>query len=385
MYAGKIAGSNLSREEALGSYLLYFIPQISFPLPVLTLSEQQCKNIQSPALLAVLPKLHFNRHTARSIIHGPELYGGLNLPTVYFLQCNGQLQLLVSHLCTQDKTANLILIFMSTLQLLVGSATLFFNLTFPKYAKWIEQSLLTFIWQCVSRVKFSLRIKQAWTPSLQRENDIMIIDHFISLNYKPKDLQSLNRCRLYLQALTLADLVSADGRTMIPETVNGYRLVDRRSTLKWPVQQRPSPQAWKLWSSALHYLHRGGKLLLPVGGWVSPSHQSWSWYMDQSRSVLFHNPMGIEWFRAEPTQQTSGRTTRSAHRTRFLRSSLQATQPPNSSKLLPASLPGNPTSADELIPIPSETPLPRTSHQLCPAPYLTICGLTHSTNVSWVP
>jgi hypothetical protein len=90
--------------------------------------------------------------------------------------------------------------------------------------------------------------------------------------------------------------------------------------------------------------------------------------MDQSSSVLFHNPMGIEWFRAEPTQQTSGRTTRSTHRTHFLRSSLQETQPPNSSELLPASLSGNPSSEDELIPIPSETPLPRTSHQLCPAP-----------------
>lgn len=88
-YAAKITSSSLSREAALLSYLLYFLPRIDFSIPVLTLGEKQCMGIQSPVLMAVLPKLHFNKHTAHSIIHGPEMYGGLTLPTVYFLQCNG--------------------------------------------------------------------------------------------------------------------------------------------------------------------------------------------------------------------------------------------------------------------------------------------------------
>lgn len=113
-----------------------------------------------------------------------------------------------SHLRAEDKVANLILISMSTLQLIVGSATLFFNLQFPKYRKWIEHLWLTSIWQCVYQVKFLLKIKRAWTPNLQQENDIMIMEYFI---FKQKDLQMLNKCRLYLQAITLADLLLADG------------------------------------------------------------------------------------------------------------------------------------------------------------------------------
>lgn len=155
---------------------------------------------------------------------------------------------------------------MSTLQLLVGSETLFFNLQYPKYAKWIEQSWLTLIWQCVSRAKFSLKIKRTWTPSLQKVNDIIIMEYFISLKYKAKDLQTLNRCWFYLQTITLADLVSADGWTIIPATLNGYRLLDRKSSLIWPIQQRPPPQAWKLWSSALLQLHSGSKLVTPLAG-----------------------------------------------------------------------------------------------------------------------
>jgi hypothetical protein len=44
-YAAKIMGSSLSKEEALSSYLLYFIPRIAFLLPVLSSSEKQCKEI----------------------------------------------------------------------------------------------------------------------------------------------------------------------------------------------------------------------------------------------------------------------------------------------------------------------------------------------------
>ncbi len=92
------------KKEVLWSFLLYFIPRISFSLPVLTLTEQECNKIMSPALMAALPKLHLNRHTARSILYGPELYGGLNLPNAYLLQSKGQILLLLGHLRAQDKT-----------------------------------------------------------------------------------------------------------------------------------------------------------------------------------------------------------------------------------------------------------------------------------------
>lgn len=79
-YAKCISDSNLSRKDALWSFLLYIIPRVGYPLPVLTLTEQQCNKIMSPALKAVLPKLHLSKHTAGSIVYGPELYRGLNLP-----------------------------------------------------------------------------------------------------------------------------------------------------------------------------------------------------------------------------------------------------------------------------------------------------------------
>ncbi len=82
-YASKVIPSTLTRDEALTSYLQYFIPKIGFSLPALALTEKQCTTVQAPALTAFLPKIHLNQHTARSIIHGPTEFGGLNIPRLF--------------------------------------------------------------------------------------------------------------------------------------------------------------------------------------------------------------------------------------------------------------------------------------------------------------
>lgn len=178
---------------------------------------------------------------------------------------------------------------MSKLQLLVGSDSPFLNLKFLLYAKWIEHSWLTSLWQCTSRTGFVLKIKRAWTSPLKRLNDRMLMDYFLSLKFKPSELQTLNKWRIYLQVLTLSDIVSADGKFFIPMVLNGIQLVDRKSSLDWPVQQCPPQQAWRLWASALQHLHQGSHLLKPLMSWISTpiSAGSGSWiHLDQPSSII---------------------------------------------------------------------------------------------------
>ncbi len=125
---------------------------------------------------------------------------------------------------------------MSKLQLLVGSEKLFLHLKYPIYYTWIGQSWLSSIWQWVSRVNFKISVQRACTPKLQQRNDRMLMDIFIELKYYPKEMNNLNKCRLYLQAIALSDIVLADGHVIIPYTLNGHRLQDRKSSLDWPNQ-----------------------------------------------------------------------------------------------------------------------------------------------------
>jgi hypothetical protein len=258
-YASKLTVSTLNREEALTSYLQYFIPKIGFTLPTLALMEEQCYKIQSPALNICLQKVHLNQHTARSIFYDPKEYGGLNIPHAYFIQSIGQSNLFIGHLQAQDKTGHLILLSMSYLQILTGSRTSFLHLPYSKYSKWIESSWLTSIWCCVSRVKFTLIVKNAWMP-LQRTNDLILMDYFVHLNYKPKELKSLNRCRIYLQVIFLSDIASVDSTEIAPKTLCGEMLSDRKSRLPWPTQHHPPKEDWLLWSLALKHLQSHNKL-----------------------------------------------------------------------------------------------------------------------------
>lgn len=82
-YKTQISSSNLNQMAAYYSYMQYIRPRLTYPLPCSTLTQNQCRHIQAPALAALLPKLHLNQHTPQAILFGVPCYGGLNLPDLY--------------------------------------------------------------------------------------------------------------------------------------------------------------------------------------------------------------------------------------------------------------------------------------------------------------
>ncbi len=79
-FAINVASSSFTRTDAYWAFLQYYSPQVGFSMPTLSLNQKQCSSIQSPAICAVLSKLHLNQHTSRAVVFGPSDYGGLDLP-----------------------------------------------------------------------------------------------------------------------------------------------------------------------------------------------------------------------------------------------------------------------------------------------------------------
>lgn len=181
-YATQIIGSNLSRSSALWSYLLYFIPKLTYLALALALTEQECMKIQSPSVMALLPKLHLNRHTARSIVHGPYKYGGLQIPSLYVLQCYGQVSIFLGHIRLGDKTGKLLLICLSFLQLESGSSKPILTQPYPLYQGWLEDCWLSWLWSFLSRVDLHPHVPGSWHPLEQRVHDRSLMENFIALN-----------------------------------------------------------------------------------------------------------------------------------------------------------------------------------------------------------
>eukprot|EP00978_Attheya_sp_CCMP212_P016644 scaffold43762_cov40-Attheya_sp.AAC.1 len=87
-----------------------------------------------------------------------------------------------------------------------------------------------------------------------------------------KRLRSLNRCRLHIQAYTLADVATGDG-LQISKAAYNLTCNHPTSNLHWPPQQLT--QADKLhWHTAISDIfgeHR--RLQTPLGRWCQKPHQ----------------------------------------------------------------------------------------------------------------
>lgn len=168
--------SSMTSSEAYTAFTLYFWPKLLFPLPCSSLSSAQCQNIQAPALAALLPKLHLNKHTSHALLFADYLYGGLRIPHFYVDQGYSQLKFFLGHLHKNDENSKLIRIALSHLQLQVGSSVCVLNLPFESYQAWAEQSCLTGLWRFLSIAQIKVELEHQWLPSLTREHDVNLMD-----------------------------------------------------------------------------------------------------------------------------------------------------------------------------------------------------------------
>jgi hypothetical protein len=94
-------------------------------------------------------------------------------------------------------------------------------------------------------------------------------------------------CRLYLQAITLADVSSADGTYILSAAKQGIQLTGCNSSLDWPTQERPNKTAWEYQAYQLSHLETRGKLQTKLGEWVNYHCQQWDTYIDPATFSLY--------------------------------------------------------------------------------------------------
>jgi hypothetical protein len=86
---------------------------------------------------------------------------------------------------------------------------------------------------------------------LCRIGDKYLIAQFFLHGFKGKILTHLNRCQLFLQVNSAADIVTADGKWIMHEAWHGKLDDMRPHYYLWPNQGDPPAQDWALWRKAL--------------------------------------------------------------------------------------------------------------------------------------
>jgi len=63
----------------------------------------------------------------------------------------------------------------------------------------------------------------------------------------------INRCRLFLQIISVYDLLIYKTNRLHPAYIKGEIPISQNSTIAWPAYTRPPKNYWKIWHSFIHF------------------------------------------------------------------------------------------------------------------------------------
>ena len=130
---------------------------------------------------------------------------------------------------------------------------------------------------------------------ISRENDIFLMEAFEEQNYSSQQLQILHRCRIYLQVLTLSDIMTGQGNGFT-SSFNCQKDHQRRNKYKWPFQPSPSQSMIKLWKKALRktFQLKAGTTSYTIGRWLHHNIHDWTWFYQPSSNLIYQQ-FGLLW------------------------------------------------------------------------------------------
>ncbi|KAI2497605.1 hypothetical protein MHU86_16911 [Fragilaria crotonensis] len=259
--------TNLTREESWTFYFATYLPSMSYPLANSHFTERQLTQIQRKAMSIIFAKCGYNRNMKREILYGPLEYGGSNFRRLYDQQGIGQIRLFLRHWRSNTPVGDMLRILLEWCQYAAGiSISILEDVTTPLPhldSKWIA-SLRHYL----ANIRASIHVDSGIVPHLEREHDSFIMDWVVhSGKFTAGEIRRINYCRLFLQVVTISDLVTVDGTYLDLSKVEGAPSLQSSRT-RWIQihQDKPSTPTWKLWKKANRlWSNSSGKLLQPLG------------------------------------------------------------------------------------------------------------------------
>ena len=104
---------------------------------------------------------------------------------------------------------------MELVQTHVGSSVNFWELPFQQYGMLAPKGCMGHVWESLDDTPLTLRGHDLTFPT-RRLGDCHLMDCFIEAGYNQDTILVLQDCRLYLQAVTLSDICTADALCIAP-------------------------------------------------------------------------------------------------------------------------------------------------------------------------
>jgi len=126
---------------------------------------------------------------------------------------------------------------------------------------------------------------------LQRINDKSIMVAFAQKGYTIEKLKTLNKCRKYLEIMTLSDIVTASGLQISSDAIEGKRNKYRTSSYKWQNNHRPYLQSWSIWEESIRETFCANNDSNLLREPLLDFHfvpENWKWYYSASNDCMLY-------------------------------------------------------------------------------------------------
>ena len=282
-----------SRVEAWTLYTAFYLPSMTYPLPITPLSKQQCEQLDTRWFRTLLPRCGYNRNMPRAVRYALPSHGGAGFKELYVEQGILLLQQVYKFLNSPTTTVGQMLITtISWTQAFLGTSKLFLTDVRGPIPP-VGPSLLLDLRRFLQATHGSLQLHDPPISKMLRRDDRFIMD--IALNqtlWKPRHLQQINACRRFLQAQTLADITNMQGTRIQVHAITGT-VGPPPTTIRVGIfnQPLPGPQAWKTWRKFLATIcNRQAVLVRPLHEWIVPATATRHWpaaVYDEEKDQLY--------------------------------------------------------------------------------------------------
>jgi hypothetical protein len=233
---------------------------LKYPLPACNITEQEGMSITQELHCCLLPKMGANCNYPLVYRHAPASLQGLEFPAIYLEQGIGQLHQVLTHGAIATTTGHLMRISLEQAQLEVGIGTPFLEASFADFGFLLTDCWWKSVWEFIWKHDITLTYPDQHLPPQQRDGNSFIMALLCSRpELSQSELVSCNRCRLSIEAVTLADIASSSSNCLLEDAV-WLRANNRPSTWIWPKESpcAKDTAAWRkglsLISSPTYYL-----------------------------------------------------------------------------------------------------------------------------------
>jgi len=211
------------------------------------------------------------------VVYAPETVGGLDFRHLGHEQGVQQVIQLLKHLHADTTNGKLYCNLIDAYQ--VHPCIPYPILQDTRLLNWCPNGWLTSIRAFLHSTNTQVIMEDPWIPLPRHQHDRNIMDNL--LNHLPQaNLSAINNVRLYLKVTYLSKITDASGQVLLPEITQQWH-GNPQSTLWWPYQPQPTPDAWKQWSYAIHTLYTwpsSDRLQQPLAQWLPTMvNRQWQW------------------------------------------------------------------------------------------------------------